>query len=321
MYSRARCEELLEIIRKNRNNPHKKDASVYYILENFNLFHIGGKDHLIAKGDDVKDEIKYIVANEDLFEILKLCHESTDHGGQKKMTEESSRKYYNITSNAIKLYKSLCEGCARTRTKKGSKNVIVKPIKSTDFGNRGQIDLIDIRSLPDGSFLWILQYQDHTTKFCILRPLRSKEAKGVAVELINIFSILGCPEILQSDNGKEFVAKVIKELKLLWPGLKIVNGRARHPQSQGSVERANGDCTTMLKMWMIDNKSLKWSIGLPFVQLQKNNSLHRTIKMSPYEALFGAPMKIGLASSSLPSDLIENISSEYELRALLNTQV
>ncbi|CAF0752405.1 unnamed protein product [Brachionus calyciflorus] len=131
--------------------------------------------------------------------------------------------------------------CARTRIKKGSKNVIVKPIKSTDFGNRGQIDLIDIRSLPDGGWFWILQDQDHTTKFCILRPLRCKEARGVAVELINIFSILGCPEILQSDNGKEFVAKIIKELKLLWPDLKIVNGRARHPQSQGSVERANGD--------------------------------------------------------------------------------
>ena len=43
--------------------------------------------------------------------------------------------------------------------------------------------------------------------------------------------------------------------------------------------------------------------------------------MSPYEALFGASMKIGLASSSLPSELIENISSENELSALLNTQV
>ncbi|CAF0955633.1 unnamed protein product [Brachionus calyciflorus] len=121
MYSRARCEELLEIIRTNRNNIHKKDSS-----------------------EDVKDEIKYFVANEDLFEILKQCHESTGYGGQKKMTEAANRKYYNITANAIKLYKSLCEGCARTRIKKGSKNVIVKPIKPTYFGYRGQIDLIDI---------------------------------------------------------------------------------------------------------------------------------------------------------------------------------
>ena len=77
-----------------------------------------------------------------------------------------------------------------------------------------------------------------------------------------------------------------------------MNCQARHPQFQGSVERSNGDITIMLKMWMIDNNSPKWSIALPFVQLQKNNSLHRIIKLSPYEALFGGPMKIGLASSS-----------------------
>ena len=56
-----------------------------------------------------------------------------------------------------------------------------------------------------------------------------------------MFSVFGAPHILQSDNGREFVANVIEELKLLWPEMIIVHGRARHPQSQGSVERANDD--------------------------------------------------------------------------------
>ena len=35
------------------------------------MFHIDGKDHLIAKDPDLKDnEIRYIVANEDLYDIL-----------------------------------------------------------------------------------------------------------------------------------------------------------------------------------------------------------------------------------------------------------
>ena len=46
--------------------------------------------------------------------------------------------------------------------------------------------------------------------------------------------------ILQSDNGREF-AGVVEELKLMWPELVIVNGKPRHPQSKGSVERSNGD--------------------------------------------------------------------------------
>jgi hypothetical protein len=34
----------------------------------------------------------------------------------------------------------------------------------------------------------------------------------------------------------------------MWPGMKIVHGRARrHPQSQGSTERANSDIKKMIE--------------------------------------------------------------------------
>ena len=58
MYSRAKCDEMIEIIKSNRNNNHKKEPLVYFILENFNVFHIGGKDHLIAKDPESKKEAK-----------------------------------------------------------------------------------------------------------------------------------------------------------------------------------------------------------------------------------------------------------------------
>ena len=53
--------------------------------------------------------------------------------------------------------------------------------------------------------------------------------------------MFGAPIILQSDNDREFVSEVIRELKNMWPDCTIVHGRARHPQSQGSVERSNQD--------------------------------------------------------------------------------
>ena len=63
----------------------------------------------------------------------------------------------------------------------------------------------------------------------------------VASNLFDIFVLIGCPTIFQSDNEKEFRAKVVEELKVLWPDLRIVHGRPRHPQPQGSVERANAE--------------------------------------------------------------------------------
>ena len=80
-------------------------------------------------------------------------------------------------------------------------------------------------------------YQDHLTKFCILRPLHTKRASEVAYQLMDIFLLVGAPQILQSDNGSEFTASVITKLKQLCPDLLMVHGKPRHPQSQGSVER------------------------------------------------------------------------------------
>ena len=122
--------------------------------------------------------------------------------------------------------------------------------------------------------------------------------------------------ILQSDNGREFTTNIITDLKSLWPALKIVHGRPRHPQSQGSVERANTDVKEMLATWFSENYSTQWSEGLRFIQFQKNRSYHRVIGQSPYKAQFGSDPKVGLSSSSVPRDLLPDIQTEEDLQAI-----
>ncbi|GFR27971.1 SCAN domain-containing protein 3 [Trichonephila clavata] len=84
-----------------------------------------------------------------------------------------------------------------------------------------------------------MMHQDHLTKFVILKSLTSKRAEEVAYNLEEIFTLLGAPSILQSVNGREFANNGVTSLKKFWPALKIVHGKPRHLQSQGSVERAN----------------------------------------------------------------------------------
>ena len=137
-------------------------------------------------------------------------------------------------------------------------------------------------------FRWIMVYQDHLTKFCVLRAVKSKRPVEVAGQLLDIFLLLGAPAILQSDNGTEFTAHVISELNEFWPRLVMVHGKPRHPQSQGSVERANGDIKDMLVAWLADNQTEDWVTDIKFVQFQKNSAHHSGIKRSPYLALFGS---------------------------------
>ena len=69
---------------------------------------------------------------------------------------------------------------------------------------------MDLRSCPapgptgEDHYKWLLNYQDHGAKFYTNAALVRKEAKAVAWALVEIFTLIGAPSILQTDNGKEF---------------------------------------------------------------------------------------------------------------------
>jgi hypothetical protein len=74
----------------------------------------------------------------------------------------------------------------------------IKNILTEGFGIRGQVDLIDFQSMPDGEFKFLFNCIDHGV------PLVAKRASSVAVALLGIFTEQGPPSILQTDNGGEF---------------------------------------------------------------------------------------------------------------------
>ncbi|KAL5463990.1 hypothetical protein EMCRGX_G032945 [Ephydatia muelleri] len=125
----------------------------------------------------------------------------------------------------------------------------LEPIIASGFLTHCQIDLIDMRHMPDDSNNYIAHYMDHWSKFHIMWPLMRKSAVEVAVGLTTkVFSYLGLPKILQSDNGREFVNEIIKETLTLWPGqVVIINGRPRYSQSQGLVEKEQHHLQNFLK--------------------------------------------------------------------------
>ncbi|CAF1176183.1 unnamed protein product [Didymodactylos carnosus] len=159
---------------------------------------------------------------------------------------------------------------------------------------RLQIDLVDMRTRPDKIepdvvFNWILNCIDHFSKFCWAFPLKNKSAVDVSVKLRELFFVFGPPRLLHSDNGKEFVASVITELKKLFPDLCFIRGRPRHPQSQGCIERANGVLCDALGKWLTTNNSIHWSEGLLPVVYGINTRVSCVTKKTPYEVMFGQP--------------------------------
>ena len=132
-----------------------------------------------------------------------------------------------------------------------------------------------MQTQADCGFKFTVVYQDHITQFVLLRALQTKRTEEGAFQL-NIFLTFGAPCISHSDNGREFVNSVIKDVTTLWPELKLINGKPMHSQSQVSAERPNQDIENTVASWMQDNTT-NWSNSVLFVQFMKNRALRSGI--------------------------------------------
>lgn len=278
----------------------------------FDVILVQDKHKLIVPMKD-KNVVLYYVSDGKLYNLLKSTHISIGHGGRDRMIKELSKKYKNISRSDICTFLQMCETC-QEKQKNIKKATVIKPIICSEFNSRCQVDLIEFQLFSNEKFKYIMIYQDYLTKFIVLRPLKHNLVEEVAYNLIDIFTLLGAPCIIQSSHGRDFSNDVVSCLRGLWPELKIVHGKPN--DSQENEEQVKQDVTNMLITWMQDQKISHWSEGLCFIQLMKNQTYHSDIKMTPYEALFGTKIKVGL-SEKMADNAALNIDSEEDLKEFM----
>jgi len=131
------------------------------------------------------------------------------------MMAEIKLKYCNIIKETIMIFLSLCTDCHK-KSSNPKRGLVSKPILHSAYNSRAQIDLIYMQSQSINNYRFKMNYQDHLTKFVILKPLKTKRAEEIAYNLMEIYTTFGAPAILHSDNGREFVNSVINELHNMW---------------------------------------------------------------------------------------------------------
>lgn len=319
LLTKRKYDSLIEDVKRIKVSKKKDSSRDYKLIKRYDVLTVKGSDILIEPLSDDQETVKKFVHSEELFDVLYSTHLSIGHGGRDRMIKQLNTLYRNVTHAQIKLFLDLCEPCQQKRNSERKGNVM-KHIISTDLKSRCQLDIIDFQSRPDEDFKFLLVYQDHLTKFVVLKPLISGHSIEVANNLLDIFLLFGAPSILHSDNGPEFCNQVLECVTHMWPELRMVNGEPRHSQSQGIIERATKDIENMLSTWMADNETDRWSEGVRFVQFMKNRAYHTAIKKSPYEAMFGCPAKVGLSSSIIPQNILHSIRNEEDLEKLEDSQ-
>jgi transposase InsO family protein len=282
MLTTAYTDEIKNALKHNKGGKTSGITSKFYgwCKQHFRIDLTSGMELLCSRKNG-----RRIVVLETYFAVMKNVHEKTGHGARDKMRHEINQHYYWIPSHVVDIFLHCCVSCQLRKSVKA--HVAPTAIIAIGFLTRLQMDLVDLRTRPSNNCQWILHCRDHFSKFSWAFALQNKEANGVARCLVDLFYQFGPCRILQSDNGKEFTAQVIKDLKQMWPGLVIINGRPRHPQSQGLVERGNATLCDILGKFMSDRNTSDWTACLLAVVHAMNTSLARSVGTTPYEIVFG----------------------------------
>ena len=152
-----------------------------------------------------------------------------------------------------------------------------------------QMDLMDFQkfAVQNRAYKFLFMAIDIFTKFIYIAPIKNKSQKSVAQVLNKIFLSGDIPDVLHSDNGKEFkgdggpenhVQRLCQEFKV-----KQIFGDTYSPQTQGFVENKNKQIKTLINYYRINNNTDRFVDIIDQIAFTVNNSKHTVTGYTPME--------------------------------------
>jgi transposase InsO family protein len=133
--------------------------------------------------------------------------------------------------------------------------------------------------------IWVVV--DRLTKMTYFMLVKTTYNSAVLAELYmaRIVCLHGVLKKIVSDRGTQFISNFWQQLhEALGTHLKFSS--AYHPQTDGQTERTNHILEDMLRAYALQYK-IGWDKRLPYAEFSYNNSYQVSLKMSPFEALYG----------------------------------
>ena len=270
------------------NNSSKKEVTHYFMHKN--LIYRKYYFPSISKLGETSSVRQLVIPVKFRRAILSIAHDEplASHVGIAKVKASILKRFYwpNIFRD-IYSYVTSCEKCQKVGklVKRAKAPMIMTPTKSKPF-EKIIIDIVGPLEKSLKGNIYMLVCIDVHSHYPEVFPLRTVDSKHIANELINLFSRVGLPTEIQSDQGQNLISNLMQQFYRVL-GVRHIKSSAFHPETNALCERLNGTIKKLIKTCLVDKDKRLWDTILPLVLFSIRSSKHSTTGFSPFELLYG----------------------------------
>ena len=225
---------------------------------------------------------------------MSVNHESafSGHLGAKKTEVRILPNFFwpGLRQDVIRFCRS-CDVCQRT-VKRGSVRKVPlgsMPLIDTPF-KRVAVDIVGPIAPPsEAGHRYILTLVDYATRYPEAVPLKKITTEAVAEALLDIYSRVGIPEEVLTDQGTQFISECMQEVSRLL-SIKGLTSTPYHPICNGLVERWNGTLKSMIKR-LCQDQPKQWHRLINPVLFAYREVPQESTGFSPFQLLYGRSVR------------------------------
>ena len=261
------------------------DAELTKIAEGGLFFRQNGLlyRHWVPRGQPEEAAVDQIVLPKQCRrEVLQLAHTVPlgGHLGKKKTTACVMRRFYWPTLHRdVSDFCRSCEQCQKSSHQKVPRAPMVPlPIIGEPF-ERIAMDVVGPLPRSRGGHRYVLAICDYVTRCPEAIAMKTVDAEAVAEELLKLFSRVGIPKEILTDQGPNFTSRLLAELYQLLH-VDALRTSPYHPQTDGLVERFNRTLKEMLRK-SAQEDGRDWGKLLPYVLFAYREAPQESTGFSP----------------------------------------
>ena len=290
-------------------------------IKNQLIFRKGLLFRKMKKGNQEGSVLEFVVPEKFRAQVLRACHDDVGHAGIWKYTRLLRKRFYwaNINQDMEQHIKK-CERCIRFKAKQE-----IAPLENIEASYPMElvhIDYLTIESNKTDKDINILVVTDHFTRLAQAFVTPSQTASVVAKTLWDkFFMYYGIPEIILSDQGRNFESSLIAELCKL-TGVKKLRTTPYRPQTNGQCERFNSTLINMIGTLPLDLK-YNWQEHVNTLVHAYNCMDTTATNFSPHYLMFGREpnlpidIKFGVRTPDLVATSTKNYVEKLQRRLAL----